>query len=90
MKFDTITIFHAKTTEEKHENREIHQFPTKKRNEIHASLPQLGNNPDHGHEVKLLIQISHLSAKAQVFRKSRHLSLLHYFYYFNALVPQNK
>ena len=30
MKFDTIKIFHAKTTERKQENREIHQFPTKK------------------------------------------------------------
>ena len=37
------------------------------------------HNPDHGHEVKLAIQISHLSAKLQVLRKSRHLSLSHYF-----------
>ena len=29
-KFDTIEIFHAKTTEEKQENHEIHQFSTKK------------------------------------------------------------
>ena len=47
----------------------------KERNEIRASLLQLGNNPDHGHEVKLAIQISHLSSKSQVFRKSQHLSL---------------
>ena len=59
-------------------------------NKIRASLPQLGNNPDRGHKVKLLIQILHPSAKAQVFIKSRHLSLSRYFYYFNALVPQNK
>ena len=30
MKFDTIKIFPAKTTEKKQENHEIHQFPTKK------------------------------------------------------------
>ena len=54
-KFHTIKIFCAKTTEKKQENREIRQFPTKKGNEIRASLPQVGNNPDHGHEVKLLI-----------------------------------
>ena len=54
----------------------------KERNEIRASLLQLGNNRDHGHEVKLPIQISHLSTKAQVFRKSQHLSFSHYFYYF--------
>ena len=62
-------------------------FQQKKRNEIRASLPQLSNNPDHGHEVKLLIRILYLSAEAQVFRKSQHLSLLHYFYCFNTLVP---
>ena len=42
------------------------------------SLPQLGKNADQGHEVKLPIQISHLSAEVQVFRKSRHSSLSHY------------
>ena len=42
----------------------------KEGNKIHASLPQLGNNSDHGHKVKLLIQILHLSAEVQVFRKS--------------------
>ena len=31
----------------------------KERNEIRASLLQLGNNPDHWHEVKLAIRISH-------------------------------
>ena len=36
----------------------------KKRNEIHASPPQIDNSSDHGHEAKLLIQISHLSAKS--------------------------
>ena len=30
MKFDTIKIFHAKTTERKQENCEIRQLPTKK------------------------------------------------------------
>ena len=30
MKFDTIKIFCAKTTERKQENHEIHEFPTKK------------------------------------------------------------
>ena len=54
----------------------------KEGNEIRASLPQLGNNSDHGHEVKLPIRISHLSTKVQVFRKSRHSSLSHYFFYF--------
>ena len=43
---------------------------TTERNEVHVSLLQLGNNPDHRHEVKLAIQISHLSAKLQVLRKS--------------------
>ena len=42
----------------------------KERNEIRASLLQLGNNPDHWHKVKLAIRILHLSAKSQVFRKS--------------------
>ena len=42
----------------------------KEGNKIRASPPQLGNNSDHGHKVKLLIQILHLSAEAQVFRKS--------------------
>ena len=51
----------------------------KERNEVRASLLQLDNNPDHGHEVKLAIQILHLSAKLQVLRKSRHSSLSHYF-----------
>ena len=59
----------------------------KKRNKIHGSLPQLSKNPDHGHEVKLLIQILHLSAEAQVFRKSQHSSLSCYFYCFNTPVP---
>ena len=55
MKFNTIQIFHAKTTERKEENHEIHEFPTKKENEVRASLLQLGNNPDHGHKVELAI-----------------------------------
>ena len=59
----------------------------KEGNEIHASLPQLSKNADHRHEVKLPIRILHLSAEAQVFRKSRHLSLLCYFYCFNVLAP---
>ena len=36
----------------------------KKRNEIRASPPQIGNYSDHRHEAKLLIRISHLSAKS--------------------------
>ena len=50
MKFDTITIFHAKTTERKEENHKIHD---KEREEDRASLLQLHNNPDNRHKVKL-------------------------------------
>ena len=57
----------------------------KEGNKFCVSLPQLGNNPDHWHEVKLLIQILHLSAKAQVFRKSPHSSLSRYI--FTILMP---
>ena len=42
----------------------------KERNEVRASLLQLSSNPDHGHQVKLAIQILHLSTKLQVLRKS--------------------
>ena len=81
MKFNTIKIFHDKATQEKQKNHDIHQFPTKKEMKFMSPL-QLSNNPDHGHEVKLPIQISHLSTKVQVFRKSQHLSLSRYFLLF--------
>ena len=60
----------CETTEEKQENCEIHQFSTRKGNEIHVSPPQISNNSDHGHEAKLPIQISHLSAKSASSQKS--------------------
>ena len=82
MKFDTIKIFRAKSTEKKAGKPRNSSISNKERKEIRASLLQLGNNPEHRHEVKLPIRILHLSTKAQVFRKSRHSSLLHYFYYF--------
>ena len=54
------------------ENRKTAKFVNfqQKRDEVHASLLQLGNNPDHRCEVKLASQISYLSAKSQVLRKS--------------------
>ena len=63
------------------ESRKTMKFvnSNKERDEVRASLLQLGNNPDHGHEVKLAIRISHLSAKLHVLRKSQHSSLSHYF-----------
>ena len=62
----------------------------KERNEVRASLLQLGNNPDHGHEVKLAIQISHLSTKLQVLRSLDIRVFCIILLFFNVFVPQNK
>ena len=54
----------------------------KEGNKLRMSLPQLGKNADHRHKVRLPFRISHLSAEVQVFRKSQHSSLSHYFLLF--------
>ena len=85
MKFNTIKIFHAKTTERKQENHKICEFPKKKETKFVRVYYNSATTLPIGHEVKLAIRILHLSAKLQVLRKSQHSSLSHYFTSFQRL-----
>ena len=83
-------ILSCKTTEKSRKSCKIRPISTEERHKVHLSLPQFGNFSGNKAQRKVTYPNFASSAKVQVTRKSRLLSFLHHFHYFNDLVPRSK
>ena len=71
----------------KQENHKIREFPTKKETKFVRVNYNSATTLTNRCKVKAARRISHLLAKSQVLRKSRHSSLSHYLTIFQCHLP---